>query len=350
MKILISNDSPFAHSFERVGLGRAFGYSGYQVCLWDIHSKSAFDIFNEFQPDIFIGQAYNLTRSLIKCLLLRPNLRVCLKAGDWGPFYNNWSEQDHAKYPILMASAEEKENVLLLHSKGQLDFLFIHYHPDYIANTHGHWIKEGIKVISLMNAADVFDYTNGQYKDELACDIGFVGGRWGYKARTLDRYILPLCNPESKYSIKIFGNQPWNVPQYCGNLPTQLVKHLFSSATICPSISEPHSQDFGFDIIERPFKLLSNKAFVISDYVDGLRKLYNEDELVMVKSPEEFQQKINYFINNPSERHKYIKNGYEKTIARGTYFDRAASVLHTLGLPLDKLQIGKEKVIKELKL
>jgi hypothetical protein len=350
MKIIISNESANAHFYERQGLAKAFAHSGHQVAFWDIRGKSAFDIFDEVEPDIFIGQAYNLDRATIKCIQARPHLRVGLKAGDFGPFYDDWTEQKHQEYPILMASKQEKESVFKLRDSGSIDFVFIHYHPDYIGQTHGYWEKEHVRAISLMNAADVFDYTNGQYLGDFASDIAFVGGKWGYKSRTLDRYILPLCNSNVKLNVKIFGNSSWGIPQYCGFIDTQYVKHIFASAKICPSISEPHSQEFGFDIIERPFKLMSNKAFVISDYVEGLRKLYNEDELVLAKTPEEFIHEVEYYLTYPDRRQSFVEAGYKKTIEQHTYFERAKTIFNALGLDASSIEFGKQRVIQELNL
>lgn len=352
MKVLISNDSMTAHYYQHLGIGRAFDFSGHKAVLWDKNGKSAHDIFFEYEPDLFIGQAYNLDRALIKCIQSRPKLRVVLKGGDWGSFYDDWDEQKHKKYPILMASKQEKENVMRLRDSGNLDYLFVHYHPDYIEQTHGHWMKENIMVISFMNAADLFDYTNGQYKEEFASDVAFVGGRWGYKSITLDRWLLPLCNPlsERKVNVKIFGNQDWGVPQYYGKLPPGISKHIFSSAIICPNISEPHSQDFGFDIIERPFKLMSNKCFVISDYVDGLRDLYSDQELVLARTPEEFINTVYFYLDNPDKRHTFRLNGYKKTIKEHTYFDRIVHLCNKLNLSTKAILEAKEKVVKEFQL
>ena len=60
---------------------------------------------------------------------------------------------------------------------------------------------------------------------------------------------------------------------------------LFSSATVCPNVSEAHSQDFGYDIIERPFKVLSSGGFCISDYVESMaEEVFNNGEVVFAKT------------------------------------------------------------------
>lgn len=346
MKILIANDSGFAHYFERMGLAKALKASGHEVYFWNIHQEAAFDVFGKFAPDIFVGQAYNLKDDIIECLRRNPQVKVALKAGDWGSFYDNWTETMHTQFPILMASKAEKIAIDKLRQFSKPDLIFIHYHPDYVAQTHNYW---GLNTISMMNAADIFDYTNGKHVPELASDIAFVGGYWGYKSFNLNKYILPLCNPNNNLNIKIFGNQPWPVSQYCGAIDTNLVKHVFSSAKICPNISEPHSTEFGFDIIERPFKLLSNKCFVISDNVAGMRDLF-DDSIVFAESPKDFQEKVMYYLKHSHETYKFIQNGYYKVMKEHTYFDRAAHLLSSLGFGNEVQNIldSKNKVIGEI--
>jgi hypothetical protein len=348
MKILISSDSPFAHYYERLGLANAFNYAGHQAVMWDLKGKSEFDAFNEFEPDIFIGQTYNITRALIKCIKARPNLKVIMKAGENSLFSDNL---DIVKYPVLIADEREKSLVKQLRDEtGRPDFLFVHYHPDYVDQTHGRWTEElGIPVHGIMNAADIFHYTNGTYREEFACQVGFVGGYWGYKAKNLDKYILPLCQPASNIHVRIFGNQPWPVPQYCGFVDTKHVRDIFSSALICPNISEPHSLKYHYDIIERPFKLLSNRSFVISDKVQGLQKLI-PNGIVYADNPEDFQEKIRYYIKNPDQRYSIAENGHKEVIKNHTYFSRASLIFRYLSLHglADKILEDGMKAVSEL--
>jgi hypothetical protein len=296
--------------------------------MWDIHSTPVMDIFDSFNPDVFLGQTYNTTRALCTAIKERPHMKVIMKAGDWGPLTD---QIDSVKYPILKASEQEKRIILDLYEEVQKpDYVHIQYHPTYLEDTHGYWKYHGIPINSMMSGADIFEYTNGQFRTEFYSDITFIGGYWQYKAETANQYLIPLCN-NFKHRIKIFGNNPWPVPQYCGYIQNEIVKDVLASATICPNLSEPHSQIFGFDIIERPFKLLSNKCFVISDYVEGLNKLFGE-KLVMAKSPVEFWEKIDYFIKNPNERLSYIQQGYKEVVNKHTYFHRVSEIFSNLEL------------------
>lgn len=333
MKILIANDGPSAFYYIRTGIGRAFTAAGHQVVLWDINKKPANDAFDEFEPDIFMGQTYNMNRSTINAIKERPHMKVIMKAGDWGPLYDEIKSGD---YGVLMASEPEKQMILNLHEEtGKPDYVHIYYHPHFIKSTHGGWIDAGIDVHSHMLAADIFDYTNGQRVEQFESDLTFIGGYWPYKAKNINRYLIPLCQDYS-YRIKIFGNTHWPVAQYCGFAPLGMEKHILASATICPQIHEPHSTTFGFDMSERTFKLLANKCFCISDYVAGLDYLFGEDEcLVLTKTPEEFRERVDYFLANPDDRLGFIERGYNKVMNGHTYFHRASDIFKNLNMPYE---------------
>ena len=100
MKILISNDGTHAHFFQRMSWLNAFKSCGFTVGMWDCKNVPAFDVFDKFEPDIFLGQSYNLDEALIKCIYERPHLKVGLRAGDWG---DHEKEIDKSKYNILFA-------------------------------------------------------------------------------------------------------------------------------------------------------------------------------------------------------------------------------------------------------
>ena len=345
MKILISHDGSLAHYYTRLAKSRVFASLGHDVVMWDIRQKSAFDTFDSFEPDILNTQSYNLTPAIIECIKQRPALKVFCKTSDWG--YK--TEEISSKYEILTAKQEEIDLLLdLKRETGQPEFGFVHHHIDGLNMTHGLWEKEGFRVISLMNAADVFSFTNGQQKEKYKCDLAFLGGWWKNKSKILDKWFLPLCS-NFNYNIKIFGNQNWPCPQYLGYLEAGEEKNFLSSAKICLNFHEPHSHEYHYDIVERPFKLTSNKCFMISDYVGGLEKLYG-NSIVLAKSPEELKQKVDYFLENPKEKQKYIEEAYNITIKDHTYFNRMFQVLSELGMDneMDKLLEEKPKIFQKL--
>ena len=325
MKILISSDGTHAHLYQRKAWMNAFNACGIQAALWDCKSVNAFDAFDSFEPDIFLGQSYNLKPDLIKCIYERPHLKVGLRAGDWGTH-----EVDKERYNVLHCSQQEVDILgKLKEQTGQPNFVHIHYSPEGVSQTHNNFQSIGIKPISLMMCADISSYTEASFDPELECDIGFVGGYWPYKAQVIDRYLFPALHPVGKYKVKLFGNQPWiGVNQYCGIISDEKVKDLFASAKICPNLSEPHAHTYGFDVNERIFKILYAGGFCISDNVEGY-KMFG-DGIVIADSPKDFSEKIDHYLNNENERKTISNKGRDIVVNNHTNVHRIAQILKEL--------------------
>ena len=306
MKILISNDGYHAHYYQRQSWVNAFAkMHGVTVALWDCKSVSAFDAFDSFEPDIFLGQLYNLTPSVAKCIKERPHLKVGLRAGDWG---DHEKEVDKSIYNILYATKEEIETLKKLQDEtGQVSFVHIHYPKEAVDKTHNYYESIGVRATSIMMCADTGAYSKPESDPNYNCDIGFVGGYWPYKGQVIEPYLFPLLENVGEYNVKIFGNQNWYVNQYCGLIKDEKVKDLFFNAKICPNLSEPHAQKFGFDVNERIFKILCAGGFCISDNVEGY-KMFG-DGIVIADSPQDFREKIDYYLKNDSERNAIASKG-----------------------------------------
>lgn len=329
MKILIRHEhNASEHIYS--GIAKAFEMKGHEVMFWHQAQPGgipAFDIFDTFEPDLFIGQGYNLDRATIKCIKLRPEIKVLLKVGCWGPVCG---DVDTEKYPILMNTEEEIKNVEQVASIVKSLVLFNYVHPnrkDYLMSS---WENLVSKTIGLLPAADPSIYFPEMIDDSLQCDIGFVGGYWPYKGQNLDKYIIPLCYPVGKHNVKIFGNQPWPVSQYMGLIDNNTARRLFSSATICPNVSEPHANVFGFEVNERVFKLAASKAFFISDPIASLTEdIFTKNEAVVAKNPEEFHSLAEEVINNPESREKHIADCYETVMKNHTYAHRVNEIMES---------------------
>lgn len=336
MRILLADDSrkSNAHYFIRMGLCRAFAGCGHDVAIWDIFNKSAIDMFDEFKPEVVWIQSYNLNKGLIKAIK-EYNPRVIMTGSDWSDYSDSI---DIVKYPIVRASQEEVLNVeTLLKETGKPDFICCHYHENTITKTHHKWKdKLGIDIHGIPPAADIQDYVGGKYNEDFASDVCFVGGKWGYKGQTINKWFIPLCSPDLNLNIKIFGNRSWGIPQYCGHLDTQYVKHALASAKVCPNISEPHAQVYGHELNERCFKLLSNKCPVVSDYTESLATdIFNNGEIEFAKTPEEFKAKCLAVING--ELTINTQKGYDKVMNTETYFSRVTTVFDLLNLKLQSI-------------
>jgi len=329
MKILIQHEHNASH-YIYTGLQRAFISDGHECIFWDTKALSAFDIFDMFEPDMFIGQGYNLTRAIIKCIKERPNIKVLLKVGCFGEVCQ---DVDTEKYPVLMHTEEELKNVGSVASSLSMIknlVLFNYVHPNRKRYLMGGWEETVAKTIGLLPAADAEEYTSGKFDKRLESQIGFVGGYWPYKGENLDKYIIPLCYPIGKYNVKIFGNQPWPVPQYMGLASNETVRNLFSSSLICPNVSEPHANVFGFEVNERIFKLAASKAFFISDPIASLTEdIFTNGEALVAKDPENFHSLIDDVINNPEIRDAHISACHETVMKNHTYKHRTKQIIES---------------------
>ena len=348
VKVLYADDSRGNNAwyYARKSFAKAFVGCGHEVLLWDIHSKPAIDIFDQFQPDIYIGQTYTLDRGICKAIVERPSLRVILKGSD----YSHYSDSiDISKYPILIANDKEIKNVEELNKLHPIDFIFSHYHPNRIQTTHNYWQdKLGIPVKAISLATDITEHTNGEFKEELKSDIAFVSGYWDYKAITLNKWFIPLCS-DLNLNIKVFGNRNWPIPQYCGSIPDSLVRHLHKSAKVCVNIGEPHYKlDGNGDLNERTFKLLSNKCPIVQDYSQTIAEdFFPNGEVELAKTPEEFKEKIYAVISGDLKID--TQKGYDTVMNNHTYFSRVSGLFSYLGMENESIDalIKYEQIRKD---
>lgn len=348
MKILIEQGGG-AHKFERMGLARAFQYSGHEVIIWNPEGKSPYDQVDEFQPSLFIGNGFDLSESLINALSENNNTKAWLKLGDYGPINKFYTE----KHQVLVASEESKEKVKRLASKIEV-FGGAHYWIGRQEDSHGFWREQGVTPLHSTLGCDVFNYTNGIEKPEYKSDIGICSGFWKYKGASIESWLFPLMRPDSKLNIKVFG-YGWPTHYYCGPIEEENEKHFLKSCSICINIHEKQATDdtLGFELNERSFKLLSNKCFVVSDRpADLANEIFNNREIVFAKNPAEFKSLIEHYLKYPEEKTEVIDRGYQKVIKSESYFSRAAYLMKNLFGESEEKQIldSYEKVKLELRL
>lgn len=320
MKILCRNE-PMASHFIYAGLGSELNHQGHNFGIWNVKQHSAFDVFNGFKPDVFIGQGYNLDRATLKCLNARKDIKIFLKVGAWSTEFDN--VYDKTQYQILTASDEERSLVSQIENLDRIT-VFNYCHPNKANFVIGGWSNIVNNIWGLLPAADVYSYYPVPFDKDIASDIVFIGGYWAYKGQNLDRFIIPLCLPVGKYNVKIFGTQHWSVPQYLGYISDEATRKAICSAKICPNIHEPHSNKYKFDLLPRPFNIFACKSLCISDYVEGYNDVFTNGEMPMAKTPEEFFDMINYYKQekNSADRQAVIDRCYDIVIRNHTYANR----------------------------
>jgi len=325
MKILIANDGYHAHYFERLSWANAFNSDPENQCYVYDNKLPAFDVFKRVEPDIFIGQLYNLDRATLKCIEQRPHMKVALRAGEYNTQYND---------PNILSVTDEQVNLVedLRERTGKPDFIYTHYTQEDILRTHYGFQLLGYKLVGIPMSADLHTYGSPEPNPALECDIGFVGGYWPYKGRVINEYLTPLCF-EEKYNIKIFGNQPWpHISQYCGTISDQEVASLFVSAKICPNLSEPHAHTYGIDVNERAFKVLAAGGFCIMDNVLAAIKMLG-DGAIFANDAKDFRAQIDYYMSKPKERAEIAAIGRKRVWTYHSNFNRAISFFENFDEP-----------------
>lgn len=349
MKILISSDGPGAHFYERIGTAHAAAYAGYDVRIFDNRGISVFDQFDDFMPDVFIGQAYNLNPSLVQVFTENPEIQLYFKVGDWSPESDNY---DLTQYQILVADDIQKAYIhnLAKICKKQI-VVGCHYRNGTEEETHKNWESLGVKLHHNMLGCDVFKYTNSTVDDRFKCQIGLVSGRWPYKSKVFSKWLDPLFNPNYNYNIKIFGNN-WPGPYAMGVISDEDEKTFLKSSDITINLHEPH-MILNHEINERTWKLGSNKCFCVSDVNRDLEQIFNNHEIAFARNPDEFKNIIDHYLRYPEEKQEYIDRYYNKVINNHTYFHRLESLFRSgfgLEKEADHVLDSYENVKKELNL
>lgn len=332
MKILVEMGDAAAYHY-RLGWVNAFLSLGHEVNYWNCRSKSPFDVFFEFQPDIFIGTTWNLSRPLIKCINNHPQLKVLLSAPNWGDFDSEIDPEDTVQF----ASDVEKDFVKQLKDlTGKPNYVMTYYHQNQIdkKKTHNHWETLGIKPVGIPMAADTTIYNLGTEKSNLSSDIAFIGNYWKYKGINLNQYILPYCHPTSQFKTKIFGTG-WPVHTCLGELGVgslNLAKDIFRSAKICPAIYEPLSSKYGFDVSERIFKICSSGGFCITEHIDSLAEDFDIHGVEFFNNIDEYENLLYYYTkpNNEAQRLSQIEMSTKWVYDNHTYHHRVKKMLELL--------------------
>jgi hypothetical protein len=300
--------------------------------------KSVLDLFDEYAPTTLIIGSYELNRQVLKAISRRPELEIVLFTPNWGSLDADLDNN------VLKATDEEKRIVEGLVKSHNVRYGFTYYHKDFLEETHNCWESVGIEPASLAMGADVFDYSLGDYTEEFACDVAFVGGYWQYKGINLNKYIYPLCMDET-LKVRIYGNG-WCVPQCVGPIGTDKMRHLYASAKVSPCVYEPLSVEHGFDLSERIFKVISSGGFPVSQYVLALKSFFKNDEVIYADNEKDFFAYVRHFVANPDERQPYISRAIQTIYTSETYHHRALELAQRFGWIEDIIRL--EPIIKQL--
>ena len=349
MKIIIEN-AQGANHYIASSYATAFMAAGYDVVWWDTDSRSAFDIFAENSDvELFLAHTWKLNRAVVKNLVkFKGQLRVVLFANHFGPMDKEITE----KYAIETSSADERSFVReLLSNNVDVKGLICQYFQKNVDNTHGNWGTDvGIQCHGFPLCADVTQYYLTAPTKDYETDIFYTGGYWPYKAKYLNKYLLPLCYPNSKYKVKIVGSG-WSTPNCVGRANENTIRNYYASAKVVPALFEPHTELVG-DIPQRVYQVAACGGFQISQPAVDLDLAFDKKELHIFNNEEEFNQDI--MIGTCEEGYavsqSYRKAACLRVYAEHTNFHRSSRLAKLFGenpIPFDMILNKNYETVKQ---
>lgn len=168
----------------------------------------------------------------------------------------------------------------------------------------------------------VMTSTDGEKKYELL----FVGN-----SRRVYRQILKDVIPP-KYKLTVYGRhwEEFPVKDYvvADYIDNNEVGQAYHDAKILLNDHWEDMKEYGI-VSNRIFDALSAGAFVISDDVVGMDEML-EGNVVTYKTPEDLNEKIDYYMQHEEERNAKAKAGMEIVRAKHTFANRADELIKVM--------------------
>jgi spore maturation protein CgeB len=138
------------------------------------------------------------------------------------------------------------------------------------------------------------------------------------------------------YAVNLWGDADWkkiigNGAVYRGEAGhySELTK-IYSASLINIDINRIYQNDI---VTMRVFDALACGGFVLTEYTDTLNELFKiGDELDTYSSVEEMQQKVEYYLNNPSLVRQIAQKGRERVLHDHTIYQRMQKMLEIAGI------------------
>ncbi len=291
----------------------ALKVAGYSAIKWDGKSQ---DVLKSFAPTLYIG-ATGWKQNIPS----QRDFKVALHVNPW------CGEIIKCDGPTINESTQNVEWALNMKPEAVFGY-------GLNDDMNKYWVKwrSHVTTVPMPTAGDTVEF----YRDPSAahkCELGFVGGRWNYKAKIMDAYLLPCLK---RFKSKVYGWGGWqSQPFYMGSAADADARKLLSSAQVCPSISEPHTIRYGIDIPERIFKIPLCGTVTFTDAVAGIHRYFPIDMMPVAKNPAEYMRICMELISDSSRRLQLAIKQRAHVLGHHTYFHRVETLLRALGFIME---------------
>ena len=177
-------------------------------------------------------------------------------------------------------------------------------------------------------------------KRKYICDVSFIGSHHPNREKIL--------NGISDYNLKVWGYR-WkdinkNSPLYPkvqnyvikGNRTKEGAFEMckyFNLSRI--NMNMHHAQAVKGGVNLRIFEVLMTNSFLISDYQEGIEKLFKLDKEIVCydkNNIKELRRKLDYYLENKEERLKIAKAGQERALKEHKIIDRVNELIKVIKL------------------
>lgn len=317
MKILVCHRVGGAWGYITDGFINALASAKFTVQRWDGLEAS----WRAFKPDLYIGCSTQQ-----QPIPQNPECKLAFHVNPYGP--------------INVPGINEQEHVIKWVINHKPDAVFGYgFKSD---NTYwSYWTaRHGLKWVPMPTAADAIVFKQTPIPQKY--DIVYLGGRWPYKSHTIDKYLLPLLRC-GKINYKLCGWGDWPSDINAAILEDKNVSSFLSSGKIGPCISELHTQQHGFDIPERVFKVPLCGLLAISDPVPNLTN--NFTSAIIAKDPQEYVDLCVHYAKNDGQRQSLAAQQKLEVLSKHTYHVRLAGLLNELGFTKESQEIMEVRLV-----
>lgn len=304
MKVLLPQRPGAAFGYITDGWMNALTDKGHTVRRWNGTENE----WLEFNPDLYIGSSGH-KQSIPK----NRRAKVAIHVNPYGPvLIDGINESDESINWVRDINPD-----VVFGYGFETDRLFWSYWTD----------RCSIKWVPMPTAGDktIFNDLN----DDRPYDIVYLGGRWSYKAITIDMFLLPILRQNIKFKLHGWGDWPAGISS--GILAESQSNAFLNSGKVAPCVSEKHTHTHGIDVPERTWKVSLCGTLAIHDSVPTLRN--NFHSLLIARNPTEYKDMIMYYSkeNNSQERKALATAQRNEVLNAHTYHHRLSLLLESIG-------------------
>ena len=311
----------------RLGILSGFSKAGHTVGCFPHHN--------------WLAQNKDKGRKLLTKYIkeLRPD---CLIFGGYAPSYFNCLPELCKKHGAAFIYWAIEDPV------GFDRTLFIAQLADYVFTTTEECIRmykeNGVNARLLLFASNPDFHKSGLYNPDYDIDLAMAASCYNWETRKRGYKIILDAAKESGQSLKVWG-AGWqkencrkilgNPDYFCGYLPNGQLPDLCASAKIILGIQCDDSSLTQTSM--RPYEVLGCGGFHLTQWTKATVNIFQDDRhLTTARTKGEAAEKIEYYVNHPSERLKIAKQGREFVYKHHTYERRVRDIVFPwLGIKAD---------------